>query len=885
MVDPIRSSMVLCALACTILCGSGTSYADDATQPEAQVTYERDVRPILKAHCFLCHGESEAPESGLDLRLKRLIVKGGDSGTAVIPGTLDESPIYSRIASGEMPPDAEDGEKVTPEELAVIARWISSGAPTTRPEPDDLDPNDYITEEERNFWSLQSITRPSVPGVTHADRVETPVDAFLLSKLEQHELSFSPEADERTLVRRAYFDLIGLPPTPREIEGFLADEAPDAYERLVDRLLASPHYGERWGRHWLDLAGYADSEGYTNTDPERQWAFRFRDYVIGSFNADKPFDRFVHEQLAGDEMVLPPYKNLAPEQIEMLAATGYLRMAPDGTGTSGVDQNIARNQVMAETIQIVTTSLMGLSVGCAQCHDHRYDPIPQSDYYRLRAVFEPAYDWKKWRAPAARNISLYTDADREQVKVVEAEAAKVDEQRKEKQDEYIQRTFEKELAKLPDELRETVRTARDTPEKERTDEQKTLLREHPSVNVSAGSLYLYDRKAADDLKAYSARAADIRARKPTQEFVRALTESPGAVPETFFFFRGDFNEPRQTLEPAGLTAVSATADETTIPLNDESMPSTGRRLAFAKRLTSGSHPLTARVIVNRVWTHHFGQGIVATPADFGSLGTRPTHPELLDWLADEFVRGDWHIKRLHRLLMLSAAYRQSSVHNAAHDTVDPDNHLYGRKNMTRLDAESLRDSILVASGRFNNQMLGPSVPVMENDVGQFVIGIDKKNGENRQTEHIPLNGQEYRRSVYVQVRRSRPVGMLDTFDAPRMEPNCEQRSSSTVAPQSLMLMNSDFVVGQSEDFARRVISEAGEDKTVHIVRAWEIALSKPPSPDDITRATTFIEAQTEHFSSDTKEEAAKKKSMPPYEQALATYCQALLSANRFLYID
>ncbi len=387
--------------------------ADDA------VSFERDVRPILKAHCFHCHGGEEKTEGNLDLRLRRFMAAGGDSGPAIVPSNHAESLLYQRVASGEMPPV---DKKLSPEEVATIGRWIEAGAATLRDEPEKLDPGLEITPEERAFWSFQPIPAAvPIPAFSSTDRVRTPIDAFVAQTLHEHELQFSPDASKATLLTRAYFDLVGLPPTREELAHFLADNDPQAYEHAIDRLLDSPHYGERWGRFWLDIAGYADSDGYTAADTVRPFAYKYRDYVIRAFNADTPFDQFIHEQLAGDELTTGDMQNLSPEDQDRLAATGFLRMAADGTATGGIDQDTARNQVMADTIKIVTTSLLGLSVGCAQCHDHRYDPIPQADYYRLRAVLEPAYNWKDWKLPEQRRVSLWTDADRAKAAEVDAE--------------------------------------------------------------------------------------------------------------------------------------------------------------------------------------------------------------------------------------------------------------------------------------------------------------------------------------------------------------------------------------------------------------------------------------------------------------------------------
>jgi mono/diheme cytochrome c family protein len=850
------------------------------------LTFERDVRPMFKTHCFQCHGEGEKREGGLDLRLRRTAAQGGDSGAAFAPGKPEESLLIERLRSGEMPPP-DVKHRPTADEIETIERWIAAGAPTARDEPESLGDEPYLTEEERNFWSFRPVQRPALPAVRDAERLRSPIDAFLLSKLESQNLAFSPEADLRTLMRRAYFDLWGLPPSPEEVEAFLNDPAPDAYERLIERLLASPHYGERWARHWLDAAGYADSEGYTEDDPERPDAWRYRDYVIRAYNADKPFDLFLCEQLAGDEMLGRAPQNLSPHEVERLTATGFLRMAPDGTAASGVDAGAARNDTIAATLEIVATSVLGLTVGCARCHDHRYDPISQADYYRFRAIFEPALDWKSWKTPSQRRISLYTDEDRRRAAEIEEEAKKIDAERLAKQEEYIRQTFERELAKLPEEARAAVNEAFDTPAKERNDEQKRLLKEYPSVNVSAGSLYLYDAKAAADLKSYADRAAQVRATRPKEEFLRALTEPAGAAPpKTVLFIRGDHEQSGQEATPSELTVLSGD-NAAKIPLDDPNLPTAGRRLAYAKWLTSGRHPLVARVIVNRVWMQHFGRGLVATPGDFGMLGERPTHPELLDWLADEFVWSGWSLKRLHRLMMNSTAYRQSSRREAASEMVDSENTLYWRMNVRRLEGEALRDGVLAATAQLNVKSGGPPIPIMADRVGQFVIGIENLNA-GRPGAEIPLHGEEFRRSVYVQVRRSRPLAVLETFDLPAMTPNCTARKSTTSAPQSLLLMNGEFLLEQSRRLAERLVNEIPGDSAERIRRAWRATLARTPSEDEVAAAEKFLREQQDDFAANPDLLRPAKKSEPtmsPPVAALASVCQALLSCNEFLYID
>jgi hypothetical protein len=801
------------------------------------------------------------------------------------------------VHTGEMP---KRGKKLTHEQVAMIKRWIAAGAKTARPEPAEIGKGGGITEEERAFWSFQPIRRPAAPTTKPKDRVRTPVDAFLASALAKKNLGFSPDADKITLLRRACFDLTGLPPTPAEVESFVADTAPDAYEKLIDRLLDSPHYGERWGRHWLDVAGYADSDGYSDADPPRAYAYKYRDYVIRSFNADKSFDRFITEQLAGDELARAtqgcPQAALADPQLrELLIATGFLRMGVDGTATPAVaDPGAVRNQVVADTIKIVSTSLLGLSVGCAQCHDHRYDPIPQIDYYRLRAVIEPAYDPKNWRIPDQRLLSLYTEADRKKAADVEAEAKKLADEKGAKQKQYIDEALTKHLEKFEAPLREQLRAAYDTPADKRSAEQKKLLADNPSVNINAGVLYQYNQKAADDLKAMDAKIAEVRGRKPPEDFISVLTEPVDTLPVTYLFHRGDPKQPKEPILPGGLSVLTPPGQSVDLPAKNPDLATSGRRLAFARWLTSGTNPLVARVLVNRVWQHHFGRGLVGTPADFGVMGERPSHPELLDWLASDFVAHGWQLKRLHKLIMTSTACRQSSNRNPRGEQRDPENRLYWRKPIQRLDAEVIRDAMLAASGALNEAMFGPPVPVRPDVHGQIIVGIDKTEGDNKMPVEVALKGEEFRRGVYIQARRSRPLAMLHAFDAPVMEVNCERRQSSTVATQSLMLMNSQFILDQAARFAQRLQKEAGEDRERQVARAWQLAFNRSPTGPELAASLDFLSRQLDHLQrvveetdeKAKKDEKAKPAAKPaPELQALTDLCQALLSANEFLYVD
>ena len=560
-------------------------------------------------------------------------------------------------------------------------------------------------------------------------------------------------------------------------------------------------------------------------------------------------------------------------------------MGPDGTGDGSVDQNVARNEVVAETIKIVSTALLGLTVGCAHCHAHRYDPITHADYHRIRALFEPAYDWKTWRAPNARLVSQWSDETRQKVASSDQELAEVSRQRTEELDKLVAETFERELVKLPAETQPKARLARETAEKDRTDEHKALIKEYPFLNVDRGSVYLYQ---PDGLTGFNKKWDDatevVKAKRPPDDFIQCLTEVPGHLPVTKRFSRGDFNQPREDVLPGELAVLNA--GNVTLPADDANLPTSGRRLAYARHLTSGEHPLLARVLVNRIWLHHFGRGLVSTPGDFGALGERPSHPELLDWLAAEFVQTGWQLKKFQRLIVTSQAYRQSSLRRLELDQMDPENRLLGRMNIRRLEAETMRDTLLQLAGRLSDKMTGPPVSVAPDDVGQVVVAIDTRDSAGRPSgKVIALGENEFRRSLYVQTRRSMPLGVLEPFDAPVMTPNCEQRTSSTVAPQSLLMMNSEFVVQQSAAMAQRLQSEIGDDPIALVRRAWLLTFGRSPTDAEQSGGTEYLAAQIQHF---TAHPVPAKPNMPavsPTVAALSTLCQALVSSNGAMYVE
>lgn len=763
---------------------SNQAAAEPGVADVAEPKFETHIRPLLKAYCLDCHGGIE-PQGKLDLRLRRNLTAGGESGPAIVPGNAEASNLLARVVSGEMPPTE---KKVPPEQIELLKRWIANGAQTAGEEPESI-AGDHLFPEELGYWAFRPVVRPVVAASEATnDRVRTGIDALVLRRLQATGLALSPDADRRTLVRRLYIDLTGLPPTYEEVNAFASDPSPTAYEDLVERLLASPRYGERWGRHWLDVVGYADSDGDATRDTERPYAYRYRDYVVNAFNRGLPFSQMLIEQMAGDELLGVPFDVRNAEHHRLMAATGMLRMPADPTANGGSDEE--KNQAVANTVKMFGSAFFGMSVACAQCHDHRYDPISQVDYYRIRAVFEPAMNPKAWRFPRDRWVSLYTDEDRAKVAAVEAEAGKLVEAMNAKQATLIEAALEKEIAKLPADMQDTARVACKTPADKRSPEQTQFIASRPSLSISAGTLYQYNQAAADDLKKDQAAIDKKRAEKPVEEFLSVINEVGGTPPETMLFYRGDYRAPKQPVAPGDLR-VATQGSAMTIPSDDTVLPTSGRRLAFAKHLVDGQHPLIGRVLVNRLWLHHFGRGLVDTPGEFGNLGQRPSHPELIDWLADELAQHDWDLKHLHRVIVTSTVYRQSSARTPENNAADTDGALYSRYPVRRLEAEAIRDASLASAGRLDMAMYGKPVAVEEDFAGQ-----------------VSPAGDSPRRSLYIQVRRSKPVALLTAFDAPVMECNCERRTNSTVATQSLMMMNNDYLLKRSGEIAALATNES-----------------------------------------------------------------------------
>lgn len=854
----------------SLLRGASLVWAQSAASPGP---FEKEVLPLLKARCLRCHGD-ETQKAALDLRTRAGMIHGGETGPALLPGSAEKSLLWIMIAGDRMPPGK---TKLTADEKGLLKAWIDSGAITSTPDAPSAPRtaiDRQVTDSDRQFWSFRPPARPIVPVVKQSQRVRNSVDSFLLAELEKKGLSFSPEADRQTLLRRLAMNLTGLPPSPQEVEAFVNDPAPDAYEKLVERLLASPAYGERWGRHWLDLAGYADSEGILDADYVRTAAWRYRDYVIRAFNQDKPYDRFLLEQIAGDELTdywtaYETQQELPTKVVEGLIATGYLRCASDTSRPDFVKIKNAPGyyfQTLDDTVKIVSSGLLGLTVQCARCHSHKYDPIPQTDYYRLQAIFMSAYRPSQWVPQVERRLLEATASQVQEKQRQDALIAAVVSQVKQLQGTFAERLFSDRLNALPEVMRADVKQALTVAPAQRNEVQKYLAEKFQNeLRPPAAELDAILEKSYPEYKSKRAslqtslQAEQVRARQYAE--IRALYDLPGEG-KAYLLRRGDYLNPGMEVQPGVLSVLTTPRPFAWTPPAKDARTSR-RRLAFAEWLTQPDHPLTARVLVNRVWMQHFGEGLVRTPDNFGRTGEAPSHHALLDYLATEFVAGGWSIKKLHRLLLTSSAYRQASVvrpdlHDQAR-RVDPDNRLLWRQRLRRLEAEALRDAILHVSGTLNPQSFGPPVPMVRQPDGEVTV---------------PADASGRRRSIYLQVRRSQPLTLLQVFDQPVLETNCTRRGNSTVASQALTLLNSDFLVQQADSFADRVLQETPADPAV---QALHRAYGRPPTDRERLVLTMFLQQQTERHSGMNQESARRK--------ALADLCQMLLNANEFAYVD
>ncbi len=707
--------------------------------------------------------------------------------------------------------------------LQVRCRFRSSVAPSEAAATE-------FTSAQRKFWSFKPVVRPAAPSAEGSEWVRNPIDAFILGGLRSEGLEPSAPADRITLIRRASFGLLGLPPTPDQVADFLADDSPDAVERLVDRLLASPGYGERWGRHWLDLARFAESDGFEQ-DGARPYAWRYRDYVIDSFNTDKPYDRFVREQIAGDE--------LWPESFEARIATGFSRHYPEEGNQK--DLLLARQETLHDITTVVGATFMGLTFGCAQCHDHKFDPITQKDYYRLQAFFANVNHDDRFPVARADELAEYERALavwKEKTAAIWAEMSDI-------LMPYRTYTPAQLLARYPDYVIDAI----ERPTSERTALEAWMasllstkdcgtcpLRPEPYVDPSflrvVGKLHGDDKTRFEELQSQLEAFSSLR----PDEIDRAsgMIDVSADAPPTHVLANGRYTSPGQEVQP-GFPAVLKAGEVVIVP--PEGGGSTGRRSALANWLARPSNPLTARVMSNRVWHHHFGRGIAGTPSDFGMMGERPTHPELLDWLASELVDGGWSIKRLHRAIMVSSTYRQSAAPHSYERAArsDPFNRLLWRFDSKRHEAEVIRDSALSAAGLLNRLAGGPSVfPPLPEGLPEPVGGWKAHDASSAHR----------RRSVYVSVRRNTPFPLLDAFDFPDTHESCARRNRTTTAPQALALLNGEEPAEWARAFAGRVLAISGASARKQVDAAYRIAYSRSPEPLEADTAATFLDRQS-----------------------------------------
>jgi hypothetical protein len=839
------------------------------------VSFTNDIQPVLETSCWKCHGAA-IQLSKLDLRTRESALKGGEKGAAIVPGKAEESKLYRLVAGLEKPAMPMDG-KLTPAQIASIKDWINQGAPWDETASAKQDTGSQlaaledmpIPPEARKYWAFQKPVQRPLPEV--AADLRNPIDRFLEQVRQQKGLRAAPRADRATLLRRAYMDLIGLPPTEAETAEYLADTAPHSWERLIEKLLANPHYGERWGRHWLDVARYADSNGFEH-DFSRPNAWRYRDYVVRAFNKDTPYNIFLAEQIAGDEL------DWVTE--DSLIATGFLRSYAK-VGFREKDNPQYRFEYLDDMISTIGRGVLGLTVQCARCHNHKFDPIPQKDYYKMQAAL---FGYVETDFP----LTPKREAEAYQKKVADIEAgiAPLKQQIREIDEPYRLKLAQQKYKKYP----ENVQRALAIPAEKRTPGEKLLADQIiNTTSVSADEIQKIispeDAARKQNLEG-QIKAFEKERPKPipmaagvTDGDYRFTPDGPGdepapgkgvkheaiagsylfhgpgryQPPPSYFLIRGDLESRGSLMKPGFVTVATYGNPPTEDPPADGH--TSGRRRALAEWLGSTDNPLTARVMVNRIWSHHFGRGIVATIDNFGKMGEKPTHPELLDWMAVEFMKRGWSMKEMHRLIMTSESYQMASQFNDAGDVEkDPDNIDLWRFRIQRLDAEIVRDVILAASGGLNRQMGGPAVfPHLPAETLKSML-----NGIWNNQDDGPA---VWRRSIYVYRKRGLPFPMFEAFDLPDQNTSCSLRTVSTVPTQALTLLNDEFVLRQAKLFADRLKEAAPGDPAKQVDLAYRLALTRPPEENELQIAMEFLQ-----------------------KESLADFTHVLLNLNEFLYV-
>ena len=830
----------LLVVACCLLALSHNKLllGEEAAKP---VDYLTEIKPLLAQRCTSCHG-AETQKSGYRLDSAKSLIQGGDTGEAIVPGKPDESFLMHAIlgtnGATRMPPK---DPRLTDAEVSLIKRWIEQGAKA----PEGDLPPAPAEIKNRNHWSFQPVQRHPLPKVQRSDWGRHEIDAFVLARLEAEGLTPSSEADRVTLIRRLSLDLLGLPPSPAQVQAFVADPAPDAYERLVDQLLSSPHYGERMARQWLDLARYADSNGFTRDQPRLIW--KYRNWVIEAFNQNMPFDQFTIEQMAGD--MLP---NATPDQK---IATGFHRNTLFNE-EGGTDPEQFRVESVVDRVSTTGSVFLGLTIGCAQCHDHKYDPVSQREFYQLFAFLNNA-DEPKLEVPTPEQLAAGSLAVREElrnkVKELEAEFEKQKPAFDAELEKWAMSLTVEQRNMLPIPVMNTLNLALSMRTPENT---KALVNHFRALE--------FVRQKFPTLQ----QIADLQSKEPV--FVTTLVMAERDKPrETHIHIRGDFLRHGIKVTPAVPAVLPAIPTEVQQPT----------RLDLARWLVTPQNPLTPRVTVNRLWLKFFGRGLVETENDFGLQGSPPTHPELLDWLAAEFVANGWNLKAIQRTIVLSATYRQSSKFRTDLAEMDPLNKLYGRQSRLRLDAELIRDVALAASGLLAPVVGGPSVYPPQ-PAGVFDFTQDKK-------PWVPATGNDrYRRGMYTYLWRSSPYPAMTVFDFPDANVACTRRTRSNTPLQSLTLANDQTFVEFAQGLARRVLLEVQGDDTARVSAAFRWCFGRDPSASELQRLLKMLEEQRAAFTTESAQKIAPPNlpsSITPTEAAAWTaVARVLINLDEFI---
>ncbi|QDU60303.1 Planctomycete cytochrome C [Planctomycetes bacterium Pan216] len=846
---------------------SATPQATLSATSSAHEHFVQTIKPLLAKKCFGCHNAEDA-EGELDLTSREAMMRGGASGDpAVVAGDASRSPLHDAVTwegDYQMPP--KERNRLTRDEVTLLRDWVNAGAlwPSEK-EILALEADAKWSYKPEDLWAFRPLISPEVPTV---EGVSHPIDAFIKARLEKEGLAPAPRADRLTLIRRATFDLTGLPPTPEEIEAFLNDTSEDAYEKLLDRLLESPRYGEQWGRHWLDVARYADTAGFAN-DWERPGAWRYRDYVIRSFNEDKPYDRFVLEQIAGDE--------LDPSDPDCQIATGFLRMGPwEHTGMSVAA--VTRQLFLDDVTNSVGQSFLGLGLGCAKCHDHKFDPIPQRDYYRMQAVFAPVqFDDKNVPFQAHENTS-HVEQERERIARLKAEVnrklAPINATRA--------KAVEAHLAE------KGVTKEKDLPRDERPDRNYGLT----PTQMGLKKVYnKWNQVYAKSLQTYQPIAFSVRngpfsgyRNHPGQKMKQ---REQGPVMAVFVLAGGALESPGEKVGPGVLSTIPASAEG---PAQEGSATigatMKGRRLDFARWIASRDNPLTPRVMVNRIWQYHFGAGIAANANNLGKMGKKPSHPELLDWLAGEFLARGWSVKEMHRLIMTSEAYRRGSEHPDPEKLakVDPDNTLLAAFTPRRLSAEELRDGILSIAGLLSMEMGGPGVHAdLHREVALQPRHIMGTVAPSYQAAPDPR--QRNRRTIYAAKIRTLGDPFLEVFNRPTADVSCERRDISTVTPQVFALFNGELSHEWALAMACRLCEEARQPKE-RVTRAFRLCFGRVPDEGELSWCLEHVRAMRARHEKELRPTRSPQKEVTRSSQEeltgeLFTFTEPLDRASRY----